>query len=234
MFKRTFLTLVLAVTFIFGSAEAARYRKYPDKSGKIVYEVTGTSTGIRTVYWDDYGYREISVDDLETKLFGMKKKGVKTTLILGPDQYTWDDGDNRVFKAQNPVAEKYEREDYNYDEVAAYDKALLEGLGFEIVGTDSDMGKPCDIWSGLGSKVWVWKNHNVSLKSEMNIMGIKVNILATVFDANCSVPGSVFNIPAGREIIEPGQDSAEDEGPSDEAEMAGQFMKGLIKNLSGE
>ncbi len=235
MFKKTAAALILVLFVLTSMASGERYRKYPYKSGKIVYELTGNSTGTRVLYWDDYGYKEYSVDKLETKLFGMKKSSTKHTLLTGIDQYTWDEEHDNIYKSANPAAENFQSEDYDYDDVDEYSKAAMEGFGFKKTGEDTVKGKPCEIWEGLGNKVWIWKNKNIALKSETNVMGIKVNIMVKTLDVNASVSSSLFQLPQGREIVDTDEARAngdpDDHRPSTEGEMAGQMMKGLLKKL---
>ena len=57
-------------------------------------------------------------------------------------------------------------------------------MGGKKIGTEKFLGKQTDIWEikQMGTKSWVWKG--VTLKTESNMMGMKINIVATKISEN--------------------------------------------------
>lgn len=192
----TVMILCLAVNF----AYAGNYKKYPDKSGKIVYELTGNTKGNRTLYWDDYGYKEMTVEKSVTKIFGMTQETNTYTLILGKDVYTWSDQDEKLNKTHNPIIDAWEENGYDDKDMETFAYQVMEQMGYEKTGSETINGKSCEIWEGSMGKLWIWSLYNY--KTEVKLMGMKMTSLATDVDINSSVPASIFEYPKDREITE--------------------------------
>ncbi len=61
---------------------------------------------------------------------------------------------------------------------------MLKQMGGKEIGSEKFLGKPTDIWEikQMGTKAWVWKG--VPLKTELNMMGMKINVVATKISEN--------------------------------------------------
>jgi len=179
---------LLAASFVQGQ----EYRKYPFKSGKVEYKLEGNTKGTEVIYWDDYGMKEVNIEQSESKMFGQTTISNSTTLTLGSYVYEWNDEDERVYQTSNPIAESWEEGNYDDEDVEDFSIQTIEALGFEKIGTESVLGKKCDVYKGLG-KIWVWKG--LSLKTEVKVLGTKSIITATNISTNVRVPSSVFELP---------------------------------------
>jgi hypothetical protein len=169
--KRLFiLSIILFLNF--SLLFAGNYKKYADKSGKIEYELTGNTKGSRTLYWDDYGYKEITIENSITKIFGIKNETNSYTLVLGTDVYTWNDKDDKLYKSHNPIIDVWEEEQYDDEDLTEFGISMLESMGYEKTGSETVEGKNCDIWQGDMGKIWVWSFYNI--KSEVNMMGMNL------------------------------------------------------------
>ena len=56
---------------------------------------------------------------------------------------------------------------------------MMKQMGGKKIGSEKFLGRQADIWEikQMGTKSWVWKG--VPLKSELNMMGMKISIVAT-------------------------------------------------------
>jgi hypothetical protein len=204
--KKSFSLAIIALfafALSFSSANAQKYKKYPHKSGKISYELSGDSKGTRTIYWDDYGMKELTEEHSVTKTWGMKSEANTYVLVLGKDVYSWNDDKDKenVYLSSNPIAEAWMEDGKNNKEVEKSSKDIMVGMGFEKIGDENYKGKNCEIWKGMGgAKTWTWKTY--SLKTDVSMLGIDIVAEAKDMDFGASVPGEKFEYPKGRELIE--------------------------------
>ena len=218
-------SLCLVLIVLSGNSYAQKYRKYYQKSGKLVQNITGNSKGTLTVYWDDYGYKEVKIEKTVTKMFGVTNKSHKTNLMIGSVMYEWEEDDDKVTKMTNDIAATWEKGNYTAKQVEAMSIATLKQLGYKKTGTEVILGKTCDVWEGIG-KSWAWKNLN--LKAVVKAMGISINYEPVSLNLNISVPSSVFEIPKDKKIVKPG-DEIPDDG-SEESEQAKKLMQGIFNS----
>ena len=191
------VTIIILVSLIQGLT-AQDFQKYPFKSGMIEYKTEGQTTGSRLMYWERYGYNEYAAQKSVTKMLGMEMTTSNYELTLGSTSYSWEEN-GPVQKAENPVADYFIEKETSSKELEEASIEMMKGLGFEKTGKGVILGKNCDIWEGIGSKVWVWKG--LSLKSEINMLGMKITETAVKIETNKSVPGRFFKVPDNREII---------------------------------
>lgn len=230
------VVLLIAILLTASSIQAGNFKKYPHKSGKIVYKLSGDTKGTRTLYWDDYGLKELTEEHSETKMFGMTNKTDSYVLNIGATIYSWIDETEEVSKSTNPFVEAWIEEDMNSKEVEKSSKEIMEGLGFTKIGSEIYQGKNCEIWEGMGSKVWAWQTY--ALKTEVEMMGVNVDVIADVKDFGASIPASKFEYPKDRKLIDTeaqmqqyydeneGEEEYEEEiSPEDAKEMMKQLFK---------
>jgi len=65
-------------------------------------------------------------------------------------------------------------------------------MGFEQTASENIAGCECEKYVGDNGKLWVW--NNIILKSEMEIMGIKITTEATEVLIGIEIDTSVFDI----------------------------------------
>ncbi len=163
----------------------------------VEYVMEGSAKGKQVIYWDEYGYKELTVENSEMKVFGQTTTTNKSTLTIGSKIYEWSDVDELVYETNNPIAVSWSQEGLDEIDVEAYSVKMIEAMGFEKTGIDMMLGKNCDVYKGMG-KIWVWKG--LSLKTEVSMMGVRSVITATNVKTNINVPKSLFELPARREI----------------------------------
>lgn len=226
------MALLLSLTSCSQNSKSEKnsYKKYPFKSAIIEYTISGNSTGTKTTYIADYGYKQAELSETTTSIMGFKTKEKKDVITIGSIVNTIDHQTKSVVKTNNPFAEKYAKnvgEDY-----IKTGEDVLTALGFQKSGTETILGKKCTIWKGMNT-IWAWKG--LVLKSETNIMGMKIAETATSIKTDINVPASKFEIPSDYNVQEAPVgalgdvfselDDAKDEMTSEEKDMMKQVQK---------
>lgn len=127
-------------------------------------------------------------------------------------------------KMDNPVVAQWEEDGVDDQDVEAFGKAMLENMGYEKTENEEVLGKNCEVWEGMG-KLWIWKG--LTVKSEVKMMGVKVNMTATKIETDIAIPADKFKVPEGKKVVSPGGDT-----PDDGSEKS-KKVKGMLKNLFG-
>lgn len=196
--KRNFkiLSLIFLSVFIFKiQADAQQYRKYYQKSGKLVQKMTGAASGTQTVYWDDYGNKELTITDMS--MMGMSQK--QTALVLGKDMYTWNDAEPTVYHIDNSIVDEYEKRNFTAEDFEKLSSEMMQQSGFEKKGTETIAGKECTLWENPdGIKLWGWKN--LTLQIDMNVMGMSIKYETVSLDLDTDIPADVFQLPEGKTV----------------------------------
>lgn len=226
--------VILIVVFILVSSfvcKAQKFRKYPFKSGKVEYKLEGNTSGTSTLIWDDYGYLELAVENSESKMFGQTSVINDNTLMIGSEVYEWTNNDENLYQTSNPLAQKWEDGNYNDDDVEEFSIQMLEALGFEKIGSETVLGKKCDVYKGLG-KVWAWKG--ISMKTEVKVLGTTSVITATKIDTNIKISTSKFDIPKNKNLIKNGDiDQYTDEEIDETIDIKADEIKDALNSLFG-
>lgn len=198
MKKITFLiTLILIVST---SIAQTKVQKYSIKSGYIAYELSGNTTGTKSIWWDDYGQKSRTEENSVniTKMFGVKSE-TKTHAItiinegkfwtIDMNENTGQTGSVPYTKMQSDYAEMTEAEKKQFED------DLLDSFGGKRVGTEKVEGYSCEIIEMMGVKSWIYKG--IPLKTEAKLLGIKNNEMFTQFKENIQVSAAKFEPPSG-------------------------------------
>ncbi len=195
--KRLINLLVIVLICVNGQAQEAK--KYAVKSGYLKLELSGSTTGTKELWWDDYGNNtcELEKSTTTTKMFGIKDVTKKHMLtILVKDRY-WvvDYIENTGTKGTVPFYQEGKDmvEGMSEQEQKDFADEFLAQLGGEKQGTEKINGYTCDVFKVMGAKTWIYKG--IALKSQAKVLGIKNNEMFTVFKPNTSVPSSKFKAP---------------------------------------
>lgn len=231
------LVLFLSGTFIatlaFGQGTSGDKLKeakvFELKSGKVEYKLDGTTKGIKTLYWDDYGRIQHEYRKTTTKMLGISNTEETLTIRTKEWMYSIDlkekTGTKTKTDATFQTAEAFTgTQGMTHQEREQYGEAMLKSMGGKEVGSETILGKPCKVIeiSQMKSKVWAYKN--VTLKLTVNMGGMlgTSSEEATSIEENIAVPASKFQPPAGIEIQDvtdmmknipgmPGMDDEEEE-----------------------
>jgi len=217
-------TLLIAITIT-----AQDFRRYGVKSGIIEYKLSGDASGTTTTTWDDWGRKEIQLQDTKTTILGMTTEESKTTLMLGTDVYTWKKDENQIHKTKNPIADILGKEDYNEKDLEGFSEKSLKSLGYKKTGEESIDGKQCDVYEGIAGKLWIWKKNKLALKVDVSLLGMSIITEATKINLDVSVDASLFELPKGMEIVK-GQDITKQQ--VEQSKAVQNVLKDFIKNSS--
>ena len=194
--RKVFIILLLISITI----SAKGFKRYEFKSGKVVYQSSGSMTGTETMYFDDYGMLEVKHTDMSMDMMGIKQE-IKTTVIMKDRWvYSIDEKTNTASKIENPVYTMFPN-GVDFEKVG---EEMMKKMGGKKVGNETINGKDCEVWEieKLMSKVWIWKT--IPIRTEMNMMGMNITQIATSIEVDVTVPASEFKIPAGIKIKDMG------------------------------
>lgn len=220
----TILLVIITVFTVVQSQAQKSLQRYAVKNATIIYKHSGMTEGEEKVYIADYGKKEARYTELTVSAFGFETTTRELELHLGDEYYSIDlnekTGTKTIFSDDFELSKKEVKE---YEELG---KEMMETMGFEKTGTGTILGKKCDIWEGMGTKSWIWKN--IPLKTEISMMGKSV-IEAVKLDINAGVPASKFKIPDGIsfEDIEMDKESMNEDDMESLEESLNQ-LKGLL------
>ncbi len=175
--------------------KSAGLKRYQVASAMVEYTLSGTQTGTETLYFVDYGMREAKYTSTEIKVGSFAQKTNRVTIMEGATIYTIDLDKKTGTKIENPFYKKFEGRD-----ATEVGEQMLRDMGGQKIGTESFLGKTCDVWEirKLGSKVWVWSG--IPLKNETNFAGMQSAIVATKIEPNAQIPPEKLAIPADVKI----------------------------------
>ena len=155
---------------------------YGIKSGIIEYEITGSQTGTKKLYFDDWGRKQAEFTNSTIKVGKYTKHSNLLKITKGDWQYIINLEDKTGLKRENPVIEKIIelKNQTNYGEFG--EQLLLISGGFES-GGDIVADKKCKIFEfkKQNSKSWIWnwlmlksetKRGKINITSHYNIIYI--------------------------------------------------------------
>jgi len=210
MKKVFWMYLIIALwttsTTVFAGDGSPWQKKLPFKSGTIHYAISGMEEGQETVYIRDSGHQRAIYHETVTKMMGMAVNNSTIELITPDYIYSYDLLNSEGAKATNP--QKYMIEEY--EKLSAADKkkvrdnaeksgaAFSEGMGGEIKKNATELlGYSCDKMEMMGGvSTYLIHGTDIPLKTEMNMMGMKMNIIATSLEKG-DVNDKFFQHPAG-------------------------------------
>lgn len=190
----------------FSGDELAWEKKLPFETATISYSIKGMENGKETLYIRDYGRERATYRETTSNMMGMKMTN-RTVEFRTPDQiYTYDLAKQQGIKGVNP--QKYMIE--AYDRLSTEEKekirenakkigaAYAAGINGEIQqNAVKILGFDCDkVAIKGGSSTYLIHDTDVPLKTEMNMMGMKLTMVADSVDKG-KVDDKVFGHPAG-------------------------------------
>ncbi len=201
----------------FADNELLWEKQLPFQEATIHYVIKGMEEGKETLYVRDNGRDRATYRETISNMMGMKMANSIIT-IKNPDHiYSYDLQKQEGFKAVNP--QKYMMEEYNKLSRTEQEKvrenakkmgaAYTEGMGGTLQPNALEiLGYNCDKVEIMGgSTTYLIHDTDVSLQTEMNIMGMNLTMVAEAVDKG-RVDDTFFQHPVG--II------AEVNGQSDE------------------
>ena len=174
---------------------------YGIKSGIIEYEITGSQTGTKILYFDDWGRKQAEFTNSTIKVGKYTKHSNLLKITNGDWQYIINLENNTGLKRENPVIEKIIelKNQTNYGEFG--EQLLLISGGFES-GRDMVSGKKCKVYEfkKQNTKSWIW--NWLMLKSQTKRGNINITVVAKKIEENVFIADTVFNPPKNILITE--------------------------------
>jgi hypothetical protein len=185
-------------------------KRYGIKSGVIEYVITGSQEGTKTLYFDDWGMRQAEYTRSVLSVSGFTKSLNIVNIIDGEYQYMINMDQNSGTRTRNPVLKSIEQLK-NQKGFNEFGEQMLLSMGANKIGSEEFLGKDCDVYEmkSTGTKLWVWEW--ITLKSETQSGGLKINLTATRINEGGSVPASKFKVPEKVVLNEVDLDNIENE-----------------------
>ncbi|RLA39899.1 MAG: hypothetical protein DRR06_18355 [Gammaproteobacteria bacterium] len=179
-------------------------QKLPFESATINYDITGLTSGSKTIFVKDFGRTSVEYRETVMKILGMKQEQ-KEFILTTPDwEYTADLVANTGTKHANLT--KFLTQEFNNlsreDQKKVIENAEKQGItmikdmngSFEKNAAEI-LGYSCDKATVMGTVVYTIHGSELSLKIESNTMGMKFNEIATSIKKG-RVDSSKFELPA--------------------------------------
>ncbi len=204
---KTKILLLLIVSFSL-LATAQKDGKYIfTKSGHIEYNLTGNTTGKKSVWFDDFGIKMATLTESTStvKILGISSKTTTKELEIRNGNLLWKINllDKTGTKTTIDYAIKAGKAltDKKTDaELHQMERQTILDMNGKIEGYENILGKKCLVFTLGTTKFWQYKGY--PLKSVISMMGMTNNETATLFEENIAVPSSKFAVPAGIKITE--------------------------------
>jgi len=170
-------------------------KKYLVRSGMIEYQLSGVQTGTRTLYWDDWGFRQAIYEDSKTEVLGLSQSSKSKSINVGDKSYSIDLTTNTGIEMPNP-ADKI-LEGISDEDAKEMTERMMKSLGGRKIGKDTVAGKTCDVWTvAIGeTETCVWQN--IPLRNSVSVAGMSNVETATTVSADIKVDPAHFEIPDG-------------------------------------
>ncbi len=169
-------------------------KRYGVKSGIIEYDLSGIQEGTKTLYFDDWGMRQAEYTRSVISVNGYTKAINLVNIIDGEYQYTINMDQKTGTKTRNPIIK--EMEELKYEKgFNEFGEQMILKMGAEKIGSDSFLGKDCDVYEikSSNTKLWVWKW--IILKSEIKSGRIDIGTTATKIQTDVQIPSAKFALP---------------------------------------
>lgn len=176
-------------------------KRYAIKSGIIEYKLSGSQTGTKILYFDNWGLKQAEYTKSEISVAGFSKKTNLLNLIDGDYSYTIDLDKNTGTKIKNPILKELQvlEDQQSFSE---FGEQLLLKSGAVKTGEEKFLSRDCDVYEikAAGTKLWVW--NWITLKSESKLGGVTINSTATSLTENSQIPTDKFSLPENVVITE--------------------------------
>lgn len=185
-------------------------KRYGIKSAIVEYTITGSQSGIKTLYFDNWGMRQAEHTNSVLEI-GKFSKSINILNIVKDDaNYMIDLERNTGTKTKNPL-KKLIAELQNQKSFGEFGEQLLLKAGAMKVGQEEFLDKDCDIYEikNTGTTMWIWKW--IPLKTITKLGGVEINSVAKKIEVNVNVPEEKFTPPDNVTITEVDLDDIENQ-----------------------
>ena len=185
-------------------------KRYGVKSAIVEYTITGSQSGTKTLYFDNWGMRQTEYTNSVLEI-GKFSKSINILNIIRDDaNYIIDLDRNTGTKTKNPV-NKLIAELQSQKSFGEFGEQILLKAGAIKIGQEEFLDKDCDIYEikNTGSKMWIWKW--IPLKTITKIGSVEINSVAKKIEVNVNVPEEKFTLPDNVTITEVDLDDIENQ-----------------------
>lgn len=185
-------------------------KRYGVKSAIVEYTITGSQSGTKTLYFDNWGMRQSEYTNSILEI-GKFSKSINILNIIRDDaNYIIDLEKNTGTKTKNPI-EKLIADLQNQKSFREFSEQILLKAGAMRVGQEEFLDRDCDIYEikNTGSKMWIWKW--IPLKTITKLGGAEINSVAKKIEVNVNVPEEKFTLPDNVTITEVDLDDIENQ-----------------------
>jgi hypothetical protein len=188
MKKVFFLTVCLLLAFQYGYGQEKAPKPFKIKSGIIEYKYSGDKTGTATQYFDDYGMKSAMYAELT-----QNGQTAKSWVVSSGDyQYMWDPSKpGQGMKIKNPLSSWIA--EASGDDLESFAASTYEKMGFVKSGTETFLGKTCNVVKGDMGKVLTWNGILMLMDFKMGAYSSKQEV--TSIKTDVPVDGKYFVIP---------------------------------------
>lgn len=191
-----------------GSSNSNTSGRYGIESGIVTSETMlpnnmGKTTTIQ--YFKDYGGVERTEIISLITAGGQNIKSTSHSLMEGSTIYNWEEGATTGTKIVMDMIQDISK--MNYREMSA---ELKQQFNIKEEGKNMANGKNCDTYSidylGSKGKVYIWEG--ITMKSEMAMAGMNVEINVVDLQENANIDGDKFKVPSNitfTEVTMPGK-----------------------------
>lgn len=185
-------------------------KRYGVKSAIVEYTITGSQSGAKTLYFEDWGMKQAEYTNSILQIAGFSKNINLLNIIKDDSNYIIDMNRKTGTKTKNPV-KKLITELQNQKSFGEFGEQILLKSGAMKIGREEFLNKECDIYeiSNAGTKIWIWKW--IPLKTITRTGGIEINSVAKKIEVNISIPSDKFDLPTDVTITEVNLDDIENQ-----------------------
>lgn len=185
-------------------------KRYGIKSAIVEYTITGSQSGTKTLYFDNWGMKQAEYTNSVLQIAGFSKNINLLNIIKDDSNYIIDLDRKTGTKTKNPI-KKLITELQNQKSFGEFGEQILLKNGAMKTGREEFLGKECDIYeiANAGTKIWVWKW--IPLKTITKSGGIEINSAANKIDVDIIVPSEKFELPDDIVITEVDLDDIENQ-----------------------
>ncbi len=203
-FNRMFWGIIMAILLggfsLFSHAGNLENMKfYEIEEGRIDYAMTGVNTGTESMEWNNWGRKTARRTKGTMSMMGITQSLDQLMFTDGRWVYNVNQTDNTATKMENPMfKDMAHRKDLDMMKVGADFMKAMEG---KIVGTETIIGKKCDMWEmkQMMTKTCIWRG--IPLKTISGMPGMEVTQTAVHLNLG-SVPDKRVSLPASVKVVE--------------------------------
>lgn len=169
-------------------------KRYGVKSAVVEYAITGSQSGTKTLYFDDWGMKQAEYTNSVLQIAGFSKNLNLINIIKDDSNYIIDLERKTGTKTKNPI-KKLIAELKDQKSFGEFGEQILLKSGAMKIGREDFLDKECDIYeiAGSGTRIWIWKW--IPLKTITKTGGIEINTVAKKIEVNTNIPVEKFELP---------------------------------------